>query len=97
MSKSAKDSKDHERQVTEQYSMELMRFIKKEEDKYLARLADLYGCDELDVPVDLDILSLVSKSSAQRRSDVENLLHGAPIEAAKKNELIADLLRDLKV
>jgi uncharacterized protein HemY len=71
-----------------------MRSIKIVEDKYLAELARLYGCDELDVPVDLDVLALVNKSSSQRRTEVERLLKDAP---KGKNEIVNNLLKDLSV
>ena len=67
---SKKSSKGDDRQVTEQYSVELMRAVKVIEDKYLKELAGIYGCDVLDVPVEIDCLQLVSLSASSQRHEL---------------------------
>ena len=67
---SKKSSKEDDRQVTEQYSVELMRAVKVIEDKYLAQLSELFGCDEIDVPVEIDCLHLVSLTPSNQRQEL---------------------------
>ena len=47
-----------------------MRAVKVIEDKYLKELAGIYECDELDVPVEIDCLQLVSLSASSQKQEL---------------------------
>eukprot|EP01038_Epipyxis_sp_PR26KG_P011821 gene11821-15819_t len=66
------------RTLTQKYDMHALRALQKVEAEFLTKLAELCGCEEEDVPIDVDLLSLYNSEDKDFRSFLENTLK--PIE-----------------
>jgi hypothetical protein len=55
------------RALTQRYDMNALRAIQKIEETYQKSIAELYGCDEDDVPIEIDTLALFNAKPEARR------------------------------
>lgn len=55
------------RALTQRYDMNALRAIQKIEEAYQKAIAELYGCDEDDVPIEIDTLALFNAKPESRR------------------------------
>jgi hypothetical protein len=55
------------RALTQRYDMNALRAIQNIEENYQKAIAELYGCDEDDVPIEIDTLALFNAKPEARR------------------------------
>lgn len=52
--------------MTQKYDMGALRALQKLETDFLEKLAAIYGCEEDDVPVELDLLHIYNQEESTR-------------------------------
>ncbi len=55
------------RTLTQKYDMHALRILQKLETELLHELGELYGCDEDDVNVELDLLAVYNADESDRK------------------------------
>jgi hypothetical protein len=56
------------RALTQKYDMHALRQLQKIEAEFLLHLAELYGCDEDEVPIDVDLLKIYNTEATERET-----------------------------
>jgi hypothetical protein len=55
------------RTLTQKYDMHALRILQKLETELMAELAEVYGCDEDEVPVEIDLLRVYNTEHGLRK------------------------------
>lgn len=64
------------RTLTQKYDMGALRALQKLETDFLAELTKIYGCDEDDLPVELDLLHIYNQEESTRLAALVRVLFG---------------------
>ena len=66
------------RALTQKYDMKALHALTAMEEEFLLELAGLYGCEEDDLPVAVDLLEVYNQPAAQRETTLADSLKGCP-------------------
>ena len=77
------------RTLTQKYDMGALRALQKLESDCMAKLADIFQCDEDDVTVELDLLCVYNAPEAERDGLLTEML--TPVPDAHKNNLFNEI------
>ena len=66
------------RALTQKYDMKALHALTAMEEDFLKDLALLYGCEEDDLPVTVDLLEVYNQPVSQRESSLQDCLKGCP-------------------
>ena len=70
------------RHLTQKYNMKAIHALTNMEETFLTDLAALYGCEEDDLPVTVDLLEIYNEPSSSRADHMRSLLSGCPQDAS---------------
>ena len=70
------------RALTQKYDMKALHALTAMEEDFLKDLAILYGCEEDDLPVTVDLLEVYNQPASQRESSLQGVLKGCPKDAS---------------
>lgn len=62
------------RTLTQKYDMGALRALQKLETDFLAELTKIYGCEEDDLPVELDLLHIYNQEESTRLAALVSVL-----------------------
>eukprot|EP00598_Pedospumella_elongata_P004192 CAMPEP_0184971916 /NCGR_PEP_ID=MMETSP1098-20130426/4039_1 /TAXON_ID=89044 /ORGANISM="Spumella elongata, Strain CCAP 955/1" /LENGTH=100 /DNA_ID=CAMNT_0027494121 /DNA_START=107 /DNA_END=409 /DNA_ORIENTATION=- len=81
------------RTLTQKYDMGALRALQKLESDFLVALAAVYGVEEDEVPVELDLLQIYNSPEESRLGMLQNLLAEAPKDTSDiVNKLVEDMI-----
>jgi hypothetical protein len=58
------------RTLTQKYDMGALRALQKLETDFLQKLAEIYGCEEDEVPIELDLLHIYNQEESARLAEL---------------------------
>ena len=71
------------RHLTQKYNMKAIHALTNMEEEFLADLAALYGCEEDDLPITVDLIEIYNESASNRANHIRSLLSGCPNDASQ--------------
>mmetsp|Transcript_2456 Transcript_2456/g.3849 ORF Transcript_2456/g.3849 Transcript_2456/m.3849 type:complete len:108 (+) Transcript_2456:107-430(+) len=80
------------RTLTQRYDMGALRALQTLEGAFLEKLAEVYGCEEDDVPVEIDLLNIYNQDESVRPGMLQDILKDAPGDCSG---LISKLVEDM--
>eukprot|EP01032_Pedospumella_encystans_P009986 gene9986-11702_t len=81
------------RTLTQKYDMGALRALQKLESDFLVALAAVYGVEEDEVPVELDLLQIYNSPEESRLGMLQKLLAEAPKDTSDiVNKLVEDMI-----
>ena len=83
------------RTLTQKYDMSAVRAIQTIEEKLIASLATVYGCDADELPVEIDSLEIFHASEPERIDLVTAILKDAPGDVSEAVNSFLDGLKEL--
>jgi len=83
------------RTLTQKYDMAAVRAIQTIEEKLMASLGAVYGCDADELPVEIDSLGIFHAGEADRRGIIDEILKAAPGDVSEAVNTFLDELKAL--